>query len=73
LAADALDDAARNGIPLPARRLRSEFDRLWRTRRMACRGVARLLSAPALAGDVVDWARGSESIGRAAMAWMGKY
>jgi 2-polyprenyl-6-methoxyphenol hydroxylase-like FAD-dependent oxidoreductase len=73
LAAEALDPAARNNTPLPTRRLRSEFDRLWRTRRMACRGLARLLSTPSLAGDVVDWARGSESIGRAAMALIGKY
>lgn len=73
LAAQALDDAARSSTPLPTRRLRSEFARLWRPRHMACRGLARLLSAPSLAGDVVDWARGSESIGRAAMALMGKY
>jgi flavin-dependent dehydrogenase len=72
LAADALDHAARTNAPLPVRRLRSEFDRLWRTRRLACRALARLMSAPALAGDVVDWARGSESIGRAAMTWIGK-
>jgi 2-polyprenyl-6-methoxyphenol hydroxylase-like FAD-dependent oxidoreductase len=72
LAAAALAEAERTGSPLPVTRLRGAFDRLWRTRRLACRTLARLLSTPAIAGDVVDWARGSESLARAAMGWLGK-
>jgi 2-polyprenyl-6-methoxyphenol hydroxylase-like FAD-dependent oxidoreductase len=72
LAALALDDAARTGTPLPVRTLQRSFNRLWQTRRLACRALARLLSTPALAGDVVDWARGSESLSRAAMRMIGK-
>jgi flavin-dependent dehydrogenase len=72
LAAAALNQAERTGTPLPVEALRRSFDCLWRTRRLACRALARMLSTPAVAGDVVDWARGSESLSRAAMALIGK-
>jgi flavin-dependent dehydrogenase len=72
LAAEALERSVRSGTPLRARRLRAQFRGLWATRRLACRALARLLSSPRLAGDVVDLARNSESVSRAAMAWMGK-
>lgn len=72
LAADHLVESARTGSPLPVRRLRAEFARLWRTRRLACRALARLLSTPSIAGDVVDVARGSAWVTRAALALIGK-
>jgi 2-polyprenyl-6-methoxyphenol hydroxylase-like FAD-dependent oxidoreductase len=72
LAAEALDRSERTKTPLPIRRLQTEFARLWRTRRLACRALARLLSTPRIAGDVLDWARGNESLSRAAMAMIGK-
>jgi len=72
LAVGSLLESARTNTPPPVRRLRNEFERLWRTRRVACRALARLLSAPAVAGDVVDIARGSAWVTRAALALMGK-
>jgi 2-polyprenyl-6-methoxyphenol hydroxylase-like FAD-dependent oxidoreductase len=72
LAAAHLGESARTGAPLPTTSLRAEFNRLWRTRRLACRALARLLSTPMLAGHVVDWARGSEWLSRTALTWIGK-
>jgi 2-polyprenyl-6-methoxyphenol hydroxylase-like FAD-dependent oxidoreductase len=72
LAAAALDQSQRDHTPIPVRRLQIEFARLWRTRRLACRALARLLSTPRIAGDLLDWARGNESLSRAAMAMIGK-
>lgn len=68
LAAEALDE----GGARAARRLRGEFNTLWRKRRVACRGLAQLMSRPALAGPLIDWASGSETISRKVLAWMGK-
>ncbi len=53
-------------------KLRGEFAGLWRMRRAACRGLARILSWPAVAGPVVELARGNERLARAVMGWMGK-
>ncbi|HEY7118215.1 MAG TPA: NAD(P)/FAD-dependent oxidoreductase [Tepidisphaeraceae bacterium] len=72
LAAAALIETARRGGCLPVRRLRAEFDRLWRMRRLGCRALARLLSAPGMAGDAIDWGRVSESLTRAVMRLLGK-
>jgi 2-polyprenyl-6-methoxyphenol hydroxylase-like FAD-dependent oxidoreductase len=72
LAAEFLLESARTNTPVPVRRLRADFARLWRTRRVACRALARLLSAPKVAGDVVDWARGSEWLSRTALNLIGK-
>jgi 2-polyprenyl-6-methoxyphenol hydroxylase-like FAD-dependent oxidoreductase len=72
LASESLIESVRTNAPLPARQLRAEFARLWRIRRVACRAMARLLSAPTVAGDVVDLARGSEWATRAVLALMGK-
>lgn len=71
-AARALDEAHRTGTPVNTRQLRGEFDALWRTRRTACRALALVLSRPRLAGDLTDWAGSSESLARAAFAWIGK-
>jgi 2-polyprenyl-6-methoxyphenol hydroxylase-like FAD-dependent oxidoreductase len=72
LATAALDQAARTQTPLPVRRLQIQFTRLWRTRRLACRTLARLLSMPAVAGDLLDLARDNIPLSRAAMALIGK-
>jgi flavin-dependent dehydrogenase len=72
LAAEALDQAHQSNTPLPVRRLQIDFARLWRTRRLACRTLARLLSAPSIAGDLLDLARGNEPLSRAAMTMIGK-
>jgi 2-polyprenyl-6-methoxyphenol hydroxylase-like FAD-dependent oxidoreductase len=72
LAAEALAAAHETGIPLPVARLRARFNDMWRRRRIACRGVAKLLSNPALAGPVIDWAAGSEALSREVLGWMGK-
>lgn len=72
LAAEALDECERNGRPLPVAKLRRAFDRLWKVRRVSCRALARVLSHPGVAGHVIDWARGSESLSRAGMALIGK-
>jgi flavin-dependent dehydrogenase len=66
LAAEALNSGG------DTRRLRGRFNELWRRRRAACRGLAQLLSRPALAGAVMDWASGSEMISRKVLGWMGK-
>jgi len=72
LAAAALDHAERTQTPLPVRHLQSQFTRLWRTRRLACRTLARLLSIPSLAGDLLDLARDNTPLSRAAMSLIGK-
>lgn len=72
LATAALDHAERTHTPLPVRRLQTQFTRLWRTRRLACRTLARLLSSPSLAGDLLDLARDNTPLSRAAMALIGK-
>jgi flavin-dependent dehydrogenase len=72
MAAKALDEARRSGTPLPASQLRAQFNKLWRKRRIACRGVAKLLSSPVLAGPLLDWAAGSEDLSRGVLEWMGK-
>lgn len=72
LATAALDHAHHTHTPLPVRRLQTQFTRLWRTRRLACRTLARLLSSPALAGDLLDLARDNTPLSRAAMAMIGK-
>lgn len=72
LVAQALAAAHASGIPLPVKHLRARFDEIWRMRRVACRGVAKLLSNPALAGPVIDWAAGSEAFSRNVLGWMGK-
>jgi 2-polyprenyl-6-methoxyphenol hydroxylase-like FAD-dependent oxidoreductase len=72
LAAEALDQSHRANTPLPVRRLQTQFGKLWRTRQLACRALARLLSAPSIAGDVIDLARGNEPLSRVAMAMIGK-
>jgi flavin-dependent dehydrogenase len=72
LAVEYLIEAARTGTLLPIHRVRRAFNRLWRTRRLACRTLALMLSKPSLAGHAVDWARGSEWLSRAALSWVGK-
>jgi 2-polyprenyl-6-methoxyphenol hydroxylase-like FAD-dependent oxidoreductase len=72
LATAALDHAERTHTPLPVRRLQAQFTRLWRTRRLACRTLARLLSMPTVAGDLLDLARDNVPLSRAAMTLIGK-
>jgi 2-polyprenyl-6-methoxyphenol hydroxylase-like FAD-dependent oxidoreductase len=72
LAADGLDESWRAGRRVDADRLRADFGRLWRARRLAGRALARVLSRPAMAGAVLDWTATSEWLPRAAMRWMGK-
>lgn len=52
--------------------IRARFATLWQMRSFACRGVARLLSTPLLAGEVTDWAASNESLSRSILGWMGK-
>jgi flavin-dependent dehydrogenase len=72
LAAEALDCAERTKSPLSVRRLQAQFTRLWRTRRLACRTLARLLSNPVVAGDLLDLVRDNAPLSRAAMTLIGK-
>jgi flavin-dependent dehydrogenase len=72
LAAEAISAAHRGGTPLPVSELRARFNEIWRKRRAACRGMAKLLSSPALSGPVIDWAAGSEALSREVLGWMGK-
>ncbi len=52
--------------------LRSKYDDLWRSRRLACRAVARLISSPTWAGHLVNLAGRDELFSQRAMEWMGK-
>lgn len=52
--------------------LRSKYEDLWRSRRLACRAVAKLMSSPTWAGRLVSLAAGDDPITRLAMNWMGK-
>lgn len=72
MAGEELIAAQRGRRAIDVARLRGAFSRMWRTRSLACRGLARLLSTPLLAGEVTDWAASSESLSRNVLAWMGK-
>lgn len=51
---------------------RTDFDRLWRVRSIACRAASKLLSSPTLAGDFVDAVRANDALNHLAMGWIGK-
>ena len=72
LAADALDQSVKSQTPLPLVRLRNQFATLWRTRRLASRTLAQLLSNPALASDALEWANLNHSLPSAALRLVGK-
>jgi hypothetical protein len=72
LAADALDQSFKTQTPLPLARLRKQFATLWRTRRLASRTLAQLLSNPALASDALEWANLNQSLPSAALRLVGK-
>lgn len=72
LAAAAIDRAARVGAEVDAAALRRQFDRLWRTRRAACRGAALALSHPLAGPLAVGLARTSPTLARAGLALVGK-
>jgi hypothetical protein len=52
--------------------LRRQFDRLWRTRRAACRGAAMALSHPWLGPLALGMAGRSPLLTRASLALIGK-
>jgi len=54
------------------RDLRGAFDKLWRTRRTACRATAMLMSRPTLAGWVVPFVRSVPALHGSALACIGK-
>jgi flavin-dependent dehydrogenase len=72
LTADALESARRTHTPLPAHRLATAFDSLWRRRRFSCRALARLLSAPTLAGPALEWGSANSPLSRAVLWAVGK-
>ena len=72
LAADALAESHKTQTPLPITRLRRQFATLWRTRRLASRALAQLLSSPALAGDALDWAHLNQSLSKTTLKLVGK-
>ena len=72
LAAGALVHGYATGSPLPVKRLRGQFAKLWRKRRWGCRILAKLLGNAALAGPLLDWAASDEGVSRRVFAWMGK-
>ena len=72
LAADALDYSHQTQTPPPIARLRRTFATLWRTRRLASRALAQLLSTPALARDALEWAHLNQSLSKAALELVGK-
>jgi menaquinone-9 beta-reductase len=72
LAAGALQRAHLSNAPVDVHRLRTEFARLWRARRLACRALANVLSRPALSAPLLDWAAVADWMPRAAMALIGK-
>jgi flavin-dependent dehydrogenase len=72
LAADALHESHSTGVPFSNSKLQRDFRRLWRTRRLACRALAKLLSHPPLAGPLLDWATTNGHLPRAALALIGK-
>ena len=51
---------------------RKEFSHLWQLRSAAARGLAKLLSSPAIASAMIDFMRGNEEVNRLVMSCMGK-
>ncbi len=51
---------------------RDQFKSLWNLRSVAARGVAKLLSSPAIAPAMIDFMRGSDCLNRVVMSCMGK-
>jgi flavin-dependent dehydrogenase len=64
--------AARESAARSAAELRRRFTKLWRTRRLACRSVAVLMSRPAVADLLAPAIAASESLGIRTMLLMGK-
>ena len=72
LAAEALIAAERSGTLVDVAALRRSFDRLWRTRRFACRAAALAASSPAIAGVGAEAFASSEWLQRLALDLAGK-
>jgi flavin-dependent dehydrogenase len=72
LAADTLLRAWRTEMPFDRAGLVTEYQRLWRTRRAACRAAAKVVSSGRFAGLAMRLLRRGERTGRFAMALMGK-
>jgi 2-polyprenyl-6-methoxyphenol hydroxylase-like FAD-dependent oxidoreductase len=72
LAAEAIDAAAHDNRDVDGQALRRRFDRLWRTRRAACRGAAMALSHPWLGPLALGMAERSPLLTRASLALIGK-
>ena len=56
----------------PSESLQRSFNRLWRTRRGACRLIAKALGRPAVAESMIALTRANEHLAKTAMAFMGK-
>ena len=72
LAAEAIDLAAREGRDVDACALQAKFQRLWRTRRAACRGAAIALTHPIVGPLAIELSRRSPALARAGLALVGK-
>ena len=72
LAAGALIDANRRGTRIDTRSLRRQFNRLWRTRRFACRAAGFVMSSPNLAAAAAPIIDDSLPLKTMALALMGK-
>ena len=72
LAAQEVIRAVRQQSAIQMNVLRSQFERLWRTRRMASRAAAMWVSRPAICGYGLDWIASSGQLSRLALALVGK-
>lgn len=72
MAAEHLLRAWRTGTPFDRAELVTEYQRLWRTRRAACRAAAKVVSSGRFAGLAMRLLQRGERTGKFALALMGK-
>jgi len=72
LAAEEIIKAHAANRSVNTRRLRAQYQSLWRTRRLACRATAVVLSSARYSSSLIELARITPAIGRSVMRLMGK-